>query len=144
MNDERFEELMVKVADGAATPAEREELMAFVADKPELRLELEEHQALKSVTDGWMARLEADLAVDRHRKSPVERIERGLGLCLLLAGFCVLMVAGPVLALLDPEVPAAIKIGLGATLAGAVLLLLHLLRTRLRDRPEDPYRKVIR
>jgi hypothetical protein len=144
MNDERFEELMVKVTDGAATLAEREELMTFVLDKPELRLELEEHQALKSVTDGWMARLEADLAADRDRKSPVRQAERGVGVGLLLVGFCVLMVAGPILALVDPDVPLALKIGLGAALAGSLLLLIHVVRTRLLDHERDPYKEVIR
>lgn len=144
MNDERYEELMVKVADGAATPAEREELMAWVTDKPELRRELEEHQALKAVTDGWMARLEADLAADRDRKSPVRSAERGVGVALVLGGLCVLMVAGPILALADPEVPLAMKIGLGAAMAGALLLLIHVVRTRLSDRRHDPYKEVIR
>ena len=144
MNDERYEELMVKVADGAATPAEREELMAWVADKPELRVELEEHQALKAVTDGWMARLEADLMADRDRKSPVRRSERGIGVTLLLVGLAVLMVTGPILALADPDVPLAMKLGLGATLGGAHLLLIHVVRTRLRDRQHDPYKDVIR
>ena len=144
MNDERFEGLMVKVADGAATPAEREELMAWVADKPELRVELEEHQALKAVTDGWMARLEADRMADRDRKSPVRNTERNVGVALLVAGLAVLMVAGPVLAMLDPEVPLAMKIGLGAALGGALVLLIHVVRTRPRDRAEDPYTKVIR
>jgi ferric-dicitrate binding protein FerR (iron transport regulator) len=143
VNDERFEELMVKVADGAANPAEREELMTWVVDKPELRVELEEHQALRAVTDGWMQRLEGDLLADHQRRDPVARTERGVGMALVVAGLAVLMVVGPVLALLDPEVPIGLKVGLGAALAGGLVLLVHVLRTRLGG-PEDPYKKVIR
>ena len=42
MNNERYELLMVKVADETATPAEREALMSWLAEHPEQRKELEE------------------------------------------------------------------------------------------------------
>ncbi len=144
MTDERFEELMVKTADGVATRAEREELMTWVADKPELRIELEEHQALGAVTDGWMARLEADLAADRERQSRSGRFESGLGVALLLAGFAVLIVAGPILAIADPALPIPTRVGMGLALTGSLLLLLHVIRSRLRTARHDPYKEVIR
>ena len=63
MNEERLAELLVKTTDGVASPAEREELMRHAVDHPEIQRELEAHLALKAVTDGWVARLAADLAV---------------------------------------------------------------------------------
>ena len=50
MNTQRYEELLVKVADAVASPAEREELASWIADKPELQVELDQHQALRAVT----------------------------------------------------------------------------------------------
>ncbi len=144
MNDTRYEELMVKVADGAATSAEREELMAHVAGKPELQRELEQHQALSQVTEAWMARLEADLLVDRDQADPGRRLERHLGASLVLVGLVVLVVAGPLIALFDPEAPLAIRVGLGLGLAGSAVLILNAVRSRLAERQSDAYTEVIR
>ncbi len=144
MTDERLAELMVKVADGAATGAEREELMAWIADKPALRAELDAHRALKATTDGWMARLEADLMEDRARASGPRKAIGGAGVWLLVAGLAVLTFASPVLAIQDPEVPLGIKAGMGLTFAGAAVLLTAVIVGRLKDRKSDPYTEVIR
>ncbi len=61
MTEEKIEALMVKVADELASDAERQELMAFLADRPELMKELEAHQALRAVSSGWVDRLNQDL-----------------------------------------------------------------------------------
>lgn len=144
MTDERLAELMVKVADSAATPAEREELMAWIADKPELRTELDEHQAMRAVTDGWMSRLEADLAVDRADADPIGRLWTGIGIVALLLGCVVLSVAGPIEAMRDPGVPTLIKAGMGLSLGGGLALLVSVIINRLRTAKHDPYTKVIR
>ena len=73
MKEERFEELMVRVVDGVATAAERDELMNHAVSQPELQKELEAHMALKAVTDGWVDRLEVDLVEDRQRVHPLSR-----------------------------------------------------------------------
>jgi len=144
MTQERFEELMVKVADDAATGAEREELMAWVADKPEHRAELDQHRALKAVTDGWMTRLEGDLLIDTSERSVPRRTITGLGVLLLTAGLAILSFAGPFLAMQDPEVPLGIKAGIGLSLGGSAVLLLAVVVGRLRDHKHDPYTEVIR
>ena len=89
MTEQRMEELMVKVTDHAASPSEREELMTYLVDHPELRKELEAHQALQAVTDGWVQRLDADLAEDRFARKAAPRIVQRMGLVLLLLGFLV-------------------------------------------------------
>ena len=144
MSPERYEELLVKVADAVAGPAEREELMTWIADKPDLRSELEQHLALRAVTDGWMSRLEADLAEDRARRNPVGRALSSFGVGLLLLGLLILTVAGFVLPILDPGAPLSIQIGMGLSLGGFFVLLVHVIRNRLKTRKEDLYRKVIR
>ena len=61
MTEEQLAELMVKAVDGIATPAEKEELMSHIADKPDLYREYESQASLKAVTDGWVQRLELDV-----------------------------------------------------------------------------------
>lgn len=144
MTQVRFEELMVKVVDATASPAEREELMSWVAAHPELQLELEEHQALRAVTEGWMARLEADLMEDRQREGAFHRLAQGLGVLAVLAGAVVLTLFGAVELLGDPKVPAGIKWGLGLSYGGFGFLVLYLATVRIFNQRNDPYSKVIR
>lgn len=144
LDEQRLAELMVKVVDKVATPAEREELMRFVVDDPDLRRELESQQAFKAVTDGWMDRLEADLAADRDRNDVVRSAERGLGVGLVLLGLAVLWAWGIVELFLDPAAPLPLKLGMGALGAGSLLLLIHVVRVRWFSGDTDPYSKVIR
>ncbi len=143
MNESRLEELMVKVVDGVATPAEREELMAHVAQHPELRRELEEQQALQGATEGWMKRLEADLLADSHTSS-ASGFEVILGTLLLLVP-AVLLSGWAVFELFrDPEVPGGIALLVAAMAAGCLVLGWHVVRTRFLGGHKDPYDEVIR
>ena len=142
MTQERLEVLMVKVVDEVATPAEREELMSHVSEHPELASELDAHRALRAATDGWVARLEHDLALDRA--APVGRIERGLGLTALLSGLAVLIGGGLALLFTDPEVPRWVAVGVGLVAGGSTLLLASVVRWRLSMRESDPYTGVVR
>jgi len=144
MSPERYEHLMVRVTDGVAGPDEREELMAHLAEHPALQQEFEAHRALKAVTDGWMARLEADLLEDRNRTSASGRFERGLASSLIVAGLAILVVYGPIEMMFREDVPLAIKAGLGALGGGSLLLLWHLGRLRFAQRNTDPYKEIVR
>ena len=144
MNDDRYEELLVKIVDRTANPAEREELMAWLVEKPELRRELEEQQALSASINGWMQRLEADLQADLQRNSPAGRLERGLGVALVLFGVAILTGWGFVEMVLEPEIPLLVRTAAGATIAGSLLLLVHFVRTRFLGDARDPYDEVIR
>ncbi|MBN2800187.1 MAG: hypothetical protein JXX28_13690 [Deltaproteobacteria bacterium] len=139
MSPERLEELMVKVVDRAATPAEEEELLAWAADRPEVMAELERHRALKAVTDGWVARLEGELHQDRERQiSPL----RGLGLALFALALAVLLGGGLTELLLDEAAPLWAKGGTALLLGSLFLLFLSVLRGRLAT--HDPYNEVTR
>jgi len=144
MSEDRLAELMVKVVDGVATPAEREELMTVAVADPALMHELESQQAFKATTDGWMARLEADLMVDRDRASPVRNVERGLGVALILVGIALVWGWGWVELIMDPSAPLPIRFGIGAMFAGGLLLLFHVVRVRWLSGERDPYKEVIR
>ena len=144
MTEERLAELMVKAADGVASPEDREELMAWVVDRPDLQRELEEHQALRAVTDGWMSRLEADLMEDRKRTGTGHRLLQGMGVAAVFAGLVLLTLYGPFEAVLDPEAPTALRLGFGLTFGGAIALLVYLGVHRISNLKNDPYNKVIR
>ncbi len=139
----RYEALMVKVVDETATPAEREELATWLADKPELRRELEEHRALRAVTDGWVARLEAELARERAAEGGgAAGFAERTGVALLVLGVLVLGGWGVLSAWRDPEVPVPVDVGLTALVLGLLLVLGTLAARRLRA--PDPYEKLRR
>ena len=144
MKEERFEELMVRVVDGVATAAERDELMNHAVSQPELQKELEAHMALKAVTDGWVDRLEVDLVEDRQRVHPLSRWERGVGWSLFLVGLAVLLGFGISELVLEPEVPHWVKLGVGGLFSGCGILLASVVRWRLATSKSDKYNEVIR
>ena len=86
MTEDRLEALMVKVVDDLATAAERRELMDHLSERPDLQVELAAHLALKSTTDGWIERVQIDVALDRFDAQPLRRLEQGVGLSLILGG----------------------------------------------------------
>ena len=144
MNQERYEMLMVKVVDGVATPAERDELMSWVIDKPELRKELESHQAVKAVTDGWVERLMVDLAEDQVQKGAGHRVAVGVGLGVLLTSVLAVFGWGMGELFLDPEVPLAVQLGIAGSAVGFLILLGVVIRQRLITRKSDKYTEIVR
>jgi len=139
-----MEELMVKVTDQAATPAEHEELMAHLVDHPELRQILEAHQALQAVTAGWVKRLDADLAQDRFSQATSPRITQRLGLLLLLLGGLGLTGFSLTEALQNPELPTWAAWGMGLCLAGLALFVGSAIHWRLSTHTHDPYKEIVR
>ena len=134
MTDDRYEVLVVRVVDGVASPAERQELMAWVADKPALQAELQEHLGLNAVTADWLARVQLDAVQDAYDARAAPRLVTGLGLGLLALGY----------AARDPEVPLWVLGGTAASLLGVALLLGAAIVRRLRTAPHDRYTEVIR
>ncbi len=144
MKQERYETLTVMVVDGTASPAEREELMAWVVDKPELRRELESHQAVKAVTDGWVDRLMVDLAEDKVQQSGAHKLGVGLGLGVLLTSLLALLGWGLGQLFLDPEVPIIVQLSVAGATLGFLVLLGVVIRGRLNTHKSDKYKDVIR
>lgn len=144
MTEDRLFELMVTVVDGVASPADREELMAYIADKPELRRELEAHQALKAVTDGWVERLELDLVEDRMRADGTNTWINGAGVVLLLGSLGLLTGWGLVEAMVDESAPLVVRLAMGGLAASFLLLLVGGFRWWNATRKADRYSEVIR
>lgn len=143
MTEQRLEMLMVKVVDGVATAAEREELMTHVVDRPDLAEVLAKHRALKAVTDGWVKRLDADLAQDEASAAPSRRLAQ-LGVWALVAGVAVLTGGGLTEVFVDAAAPVWLKLGVGMVSGGTVALLAWAVSFRMRTGRRDPYNEVIR
>lgn len=144
--EDRQAMLMVRAADGLATAAEQQELERLLDQQPHLRQELAAHRQIKAITDGWSARLDADLAEDRHQAQAATRWEIRIGLGLLLGGLLLLMGGGLAAALVgDPQAPPwGLRAGLGATVLGTIVLLFSVARWRLSTRPHDAYKEIVR
>ncbi|MEY3209793.1 MAG: hypothetical protein RIT28_274 [Pseudomonadota bacterium] len=135
LSEDRLAELMVKVVDEVASPAEREELMSYLVAHPQDRAELDAQRALRAVTRGWGARLEADLRA--HQASAWQLTAQRVGLALLLGGIALLLGFGLVEATFDAEVPWPVRLGVGALIGGLVLTVGGLVAQRLQH--HDPY-----
>ena len=144
MTEERLAELMVMVTDRTASPADQEELMDYLIDRPELRQELEAHQAVKALTDGWVERLEADLAIDRSNKDPATSSLLAIGTVIFALSMALFTGWGLVAGMLDAEAPMVVRVGLGGMAASFVLLLFGGMRWRMITASNVPYREVIR
>jgi len=144
MTEERLEALMVAVVDGVATPADREALMRHLADHPELMKEYESHMSIKALTDGWIARLEGDVARDAHAARPATRAEARIGGALVLTGLALLTGFGLMEVLLEPSAPLWLRAGVGLCGAGCLVLLVSAVRWRIATGKSDRYSEVIR
>ena len=144
LTEERLAELMVKAADGLASSAERQELLTYLATRPELRQELEVHAGLSAITHDWMASVALDRVEDAHTGAPLARAELAVGTVLFVASVAILGGFGLAELLLDPGAPPWVKVGM-ALLAGSVaVFLVAAVRWRLATAPHDPYNKVVR
>jgi hypothetical protein len=125
----RIEELLGRSRTGEASDAEREELELYTRERPELLARVAAVDRERSLGEGWLQRVEAD-----HRLKTVEagartRLERRVGLGLVVAGF--------VLEVLTPVIGGPV---LGA---GLLVLLYSYVRSRLREHKTDPYKDVV-
>ena len=126
----RIEELLVRVEAGEASDAEVTELELHAERHPAVLLRLERGSRDARVSEGWLARLEADRRVAEIERSAITRVEQATGLVLLLGGVALSFFA-----------PAA---GAGSMTAGLVTLTYSFLRVRIRTARHDPYKDVER
>ena len=144
MTEERLAELMVKTVDGIAQPAEKEELMAHIADKPDLYRDYETQMALKMTTDGWVERLALDAVQDAHEAQTLSTVERGLGSTLVLLGFSILIGGAMYTAVIDSDAPLFLRIGFPLLGTCSLLLLGSAVRWKLTTGKSDKYTEIKR
>ena len=97
------------------SPDEASALQAHVEGCDECRAELSDFVDQKAATDLIRERLQYDDALDDYWKGVHNRLERGIGIGLLIVGFGVMAGFGLFAALSDPSVPLWLRIGIGAS-----------------------------
>jgi ferric-dicitrate binding protein FerR (iron transport regulator) len=143
---DRVHELMMAALDGECSDADRRELEAQLARRPELRDEWRRLSRVKEVTMSMDIALPSEEVWDRFRVSVTHRAERGLAWTLIAVG-CAILVGFAIVRWLEHwlamDVPTTIKIASGAVAAGCALLLVSVLRERWVLSRRDPYSKEI-
>ena len=117
--------------------------MEQVVGRPDLVEVLARHRGLKAVTDGWVARLDADLAQDEAAAAPSRRIAQA-GVGALVLGMAILTGGGLTEVLLDASAPMWLRGSVGLIAAGSVVLLGWAVFFRVKTGARDPYKEVIR
>jgi anti-sigma factor RsiW len=142
--------LMMAVLDGECGEAEQRELDALLAARPELADEWARLRRLKEVTVTMELRQPPEELWDRYRFSVLHRAERSVGWVLIVFGAAVLGIGALWRALAAlfagwSEIPLEVRVGGMALFAGAVVLIVSILRERWTLHRRDPYsREVIR
>ena len=137
--DERSLELLMRAVDELLTPDEAAEFEALLAQRPELRSELDEMRGVKVRTDALAARIRATAPTE----SPPARHWITGTTALVVSGMALLAGYGGYMFFGDPEVPTAIRVGVGAMVAGAAGLFGYVLLGVLRS-GKDPYEEIDR
>jgi anti-sigma factor RsiW len=145
---ERAHALMMAVLDGECGETERRELDALLAARPELADEWSRLRRLKEVTVTMELRQPPQEVWDRYRASVLHRSERSVAWILILLGAAVLAIGALWRALAAlfagwSEIPLEVRIGGTALAAGAVILIVSLLRERWVLSRRDPYSREI-
>ncbi len=124
----RFEALLARLVRGELTEPEEEELALYAEGDDARAAALSRARKMRDLGGAWLRRVEDDraLATLEHRRSV--RLERGVGVALLVGAVVVGLVSA--------------EVGAGLMAAGTVTLLWSFLRTAFAARTKDPYRDV--
>jgi hypothetical protein len=127
---QRLDALIARAVEGALSESEREELALYAEHDPGVESRLRTAEEQGRLARGWLERVRRDGELAMIETSSRVRIERGVGLALLVAGYA--------LTFLTPA------LGAGAMGAGVLMLLYTFVRVRLASHGKDPYKDVIR
>ncbi len=139
----RDELLAMAYVDGELPDDARAEFERRLAAEPGLRREVVELQRLELLARSAAPREPMDHEWARLSREPLQRGALALGWILFLSAILGLGTWGLVLLVLSGA-PLALKLLLGALVAGGALLFLATLRARLRTLPCDPYTEIER
>lgn len=146
--EDRIRRLLMSAIDGELEAGEQAELERKLAADPALKDEWERLVRLKEVTAAMRYRKPPDQLWQVYWTSVYSRMERGLGWVLLSVGAIVLISYGAwkiVQELIaDTGTPLVIKGAILATLVGAVVLFVSVLREKLFMRGVERYKDVDR
>lgn len=146
--DERWRRLLAGYLDDELSEAERREFETELLHNMELQKELAQFKQLKRVTDSVQYADLPEEVWESYWSSLYRKTERGLGWILFSVGAILLICYGSYRMLTDmylsPNVSLWVKIGITGFLAGAIILVVSVVRERLFAYKHDRYREVTR
>lgn len=145
---ERFQRLLMRKLDGEITPDQLREFEQLVTDFPELDAEREAFTDLKEVLKTMKFKNPPEQIREQHWLKIYNRIERSLAWILVSIGAVILITFGLFKFVeglwADTQLSSIVKIGMLATLAGAVILFVSVIREKLILKKHDPYKEIQR
>jgi len=147
-NSEKTRMLMMASIDGEATAEQEAKLRKLLLEDNALAEEYQQLKQLKTMTSQNKLKEPLPELWDTYNHRLFIKAERGLGWILLTIGAVLLLFFGAWTALsdlfTDPETPLWLKAGIGALVAGTIILLVSLLRERFYLNKHERYKDIVR
>ncbi|MBI4263093.1 MAG: hypothetical protein HY657_01845 [Acidobacteria bacterium] len=143
---DRAHALMMAVLDRECTDAERRELDALLATRPDLADDWSRLRRVKEVTMTMEIARPPEEVWDRYRRSALHRAERRIAWTLIAVGAGVLGATSLWLWIeswLASDLPLFVKVAMGSLMVGAALLIVSILRERWHLWTHDPYSREV-
>lgn len=148
MNNDRYIILAEKHLDGDISEAEKDELLQFLEENPELKLEIKEQKKIKEVLKKMTLKNPTKEFWDEYWLNIYNKFERKLAWLLISVGAIVLFGFSAYEAitelLKDTSAPPLVKFGLLTLVIGFIVLTVSLSREKLFSSKRDKYKEIQR
>ena len=146
MDHQKIKELISSYHDGELNQNEKQELEKHLEECGECRREFEEMGKFEEVMGKMQLKKPQKETWEVYWSMVYNRLERRIGWILLSIGGMILLFFGGYKAvegiIQDSSTPMLLKVGILAALAGAVILLVSLLREQLFVHKRERYKEV--
>ncbi len=145
---EHARQLMMAAIDGELREDERSELANYVRKYPELEEEFNVFKNIKEIAMNANYTPPPDSVWDKYWLGVYNKMERGIGWILLSIGAVVLLLYGLYSVIesifVDVEIPWWLKIAIFSTIAGAIILLVSVVREKIFLHKSERYKEIKR
>jgi hypothetical protein len=145
---ERARQLLMAALDGELGDEEKRVLAVYMEKYPDLERELNEFKKIREITMDMKFLPPPDSVWDKYWLGVYNRLERGIGWILFSIGAIILLAYGfyslieAILA--DVEIEWWLKIAIFSAVAGAVVLLVSVLREKIFLHKSERYKDIQR
>jgi hypothetical protein len=140
----RFQTDGMRLLDGEMTDQEKAQYEVHVRDCDDCRSELKELGRVVGLTNELRLRTPDDEFWDDYWSSVYRRSERGIGFLLLMGGIVAVLLWGLVRALMSPQLLTYEGISIAVIILGLIVVFVSVVRERLHESGNDPYKGVKR
>jgi hypothetical protein len=147
MENEKIQELMMKVVDGVASPEEEASLADAIKGSERYEGELRAFKKIKEVTTRMQFKELPDSYWTGYWQDVYRRTERAFAWIAMSIGLMVVLgflaYTGLSQFYSDPDVNMVLKVGVSAAVLGAVVMIGSILREKLFARKHERYEKEV-